>query len=112
MRALLLAAVIAMPMTVLANPNDAPECSGVFPALGIIQFGNDPQFTFYVDDRGYADHGIHLYQESNGVFDPDADPIFNLQRGGQSDTLLPQDSEICSDDDPAGPNYNIDNYYA
>lgn len=105
----LLAATLVVPVVANADPNDDPACGpDGNVALGVVEIGTgDPSATFYIDDRNYAlGNGAWIYQESNGVYSADAEPIDNLQRGGASE-LYPNDSETCSDNNPAGPDYLI-----
>jgi hypothetical protein len=107
---LVLAPLVLLPLAI-ADPNDAIECEAggnYWPTAGVHQISpvGVAAATFYVDDRNYAlGGGTWIYHESNGVFDPDAEPIWNLQRGGAG--LLPDDEEICDDGNPAGPDFLI-----
>jgi hypothetical protein len=108
MRSVLLAAIALffVGSPVAADYNESAEC-GAFGSssplvVGVVQVGEDPRATFYIDDRyvpfGY---GIWIYQESNGAFDPSWRWIENLQRGGSA--TLDGHPEICDDNNPAGP---------
>ena len=110
MRTLLSLGWLAILVVAAADPNPDPNCSAPEGqvALGVVQIGNDASATFYVDDRNYpTGNGIWLYQESNGVFSPENEPIWNLQRGGECGIIPCDNADICGDSNPAGPDYQI-----
>lgn len=69
--------------------------------------------TYYVELPPFHDGGLWIYQESNGLWNPKPAGVYtgddvegDLQRGGASE-LIPDDSEICTEPNPAGPDYLV-----
>jgi hypothetical protein len=92
-RVLVPALALLLPLAPFAGADAHGACdSKGNVALGVF---SDSSHTWYADDRNYAQgNGMWLYIESNG--------IDWLQRGGSS-AYVPNDSEICYDDSPNGP---------
>jgi hypothetical protein len=94
------ALVLLAPALVAADPNPSPAC-GANLALGVQQIGVDADSTYYFDHRNFVGSDFWIYEESNGIFDPDGPAIWNVQRGGASE--LTASGDPCDDLNPAGP---------
>ena len=113
MRTLLLALALLSPLAV-ATHQAYGICSGStagVDGIGIVEVTPGTALgTFYLDDRGYLDGSIWIYEETNGEWASHGLPgvyrddlaAHNLQRGGVS-FIVPDDADFCVDDFLAVP---------